>query len=209
MRAGVVAFLALMLAACSSSADHESRAAGTPSPSVVTLSPLPPPPSEPPTGRLYADLRQSSRDAALGRFEVWIANDTRRDLSPTLVRYTDPRFRGPVDGERLRLDPSRSERGYPLALPPRPACAHRPGRPRVLVRYAGRSVSLPVADEADVVARYVASRCQELAVHRVAGLRFADTVPVDHPGTGSTGTLTLVVTPTGARGHVLRLDSVG
>ena len=50
----------------------------------------------PPTGRLVADLRQSSRDAALGRMEVWIGNDTARDLTPTRITYTDPRFRRPV-----------------------------------------------------------------------------------------------------------------
>ena len=79
-----------------------------------------------------ADLRQSSRDAALGRMEVWIGNDTRHDVTPTRIRYTDPRFRAPVAGERLRLNPSRSERGYPLALPAVPACGrHRgPGRAR-------------------------------------------------------------------------------
>lgn len=217
MRASVAACVALVLTSCSSAgvagpgASPQPAPAPTPDPApgVVTLSPLPPPPSKPPTGRLYADLRQSSRDAALDRFEVWIANDTRRDVDPTLIRYTDPRFRAPVQGERLRLDPARSERGYPLALPDHPACGERPGRARVLVRQDGRSTLVPVTDEADVVARYVASRCLELAVGRVATLRFADTVPADHPGADSTGTLTLVVRPTGVLGHVLRLDSVG
>jgi len=212
VRAAVVACAALLLAACSSSPGTRGDAAdpaASPSPSVVTLSPLPPPPSRPLTGRLHADLRQSSRDAALGRFEVWVANDTRHDVDPSLIRYTDPRFRRAIDGERLRLDPSGSERGYPLALPARPACGRHPGRPLVLVRHAGRRVLVPVSDEADVVARYVASRCLELAVRRVAVLRFADTVPADHPGADSTGTLTLVVRPTGVPGHVLRLDSIG
>ena len=209
VRAAVTACAALLLAACSPAAEDRPHGATSPTPAVVTLSPLPPPPPQPLTGRLVADLRQSSRDAALGRFEVWIANDTRHGVDPTLVRYTDPRFRRPVDGQRLRLDPSRSERGYPLALPARPACGHHPGRPRVLVAYAGRRVTVPVSDEADVVARYVASRCLELAVRRVAELRWTDTVPADHPGADGTGTLTLVVRPTGTPGHVLRIDSVG
>jgi hypothetical protein len=70
-------------------------------------------------------------------------------------------------------------------------------------------VDLRVTDGNDIVARYVAGRCLELAVARVAGLAFADEVPTDHPGAGSTGTLTLVATPTGVPGHVLTVDSVG
>ena len=37
--------------------------------------------------------------------EVWIGNDTRRDVTPTRILYSDPRFRRPVPGERLRLTP--------------------------------------------------------------------------------------------------------
>ena len=201
--------LALLPAGCSSAGDPPPRADHTSAEPVPTLSPLPPPPRKPATGRLYADLRQSSRDAALGRMEVWVANDTRHDVTPTRIRYTDPRFRRPVAGERLRPDPARSERGYPVALPGRPACGRHPGRPRVTVSYDGRTVTLPVTDDNDVVARHVADRCLELAVEGVADLRFADRVPVDHPGPDSTGTLTLVVRPTGASGHVLQIDTVG
>ena len=81
--------------------------------------------------------------------EVWIDNDTLQDITPTRVTYSDPRFRGPVPGERLRLNPSRSERGYPLALPSRPACGRHGGAPRLTVTYAGRTVRLPVADDTD------------------------------------------------------------
>jgi hypothetical protein len=207
----VVAVLAAVVCctSCTAGSGAESGPAATPEPSVSTLTPIEPPPTAPPTGRLLADIRQSSRDAALGRMEVWIGNDTRHDVTPTRIRYTDPRFRRAVPGERLRLDPSRSERGYPLALPSHPACGHPRGRGRLRVTYDGRTVTLPVTDDNDVVARYVASRCLELAVDRVADLRFADRVPVDRPGEGSTGTLVLVARPTGVPGHVLRIDSVG
>ena len=149
--------------------------------------------------------------------EVWLGNDTLRGVTPTAIRYRDPRFHGPVAGERLRLDPSRSERGYPLPLPRRPACgvpASAPGaRPTVTVAYAvtgrpgTRRVTLPVGDDNDVVARYAAARCLELAVARVAPLSFEDAVPVS--ADGQTGTLTLVARPRGHPGHVLRVDTVG
>lgn len=200
---------ALLCGTACTGTDGAGPGAYPPEPSVPTLSPIRLPPKGPPTGRLYADLRQSSRDAALGRMEVWIGNDTRRDVTPTRITYTDPRFRRPVPGERLRLNPSRSERGYPLALPSVPDCGQRHGPGRLRVTYAGRTVTLPVTDDNEVVGRYVASRCLELAVDRVAPLRFADRVRVDRPGKGSTGTLVLVVRPTGVPGHVLRIDAVG
>ena len=149
--------------------------------------------------------------------EVWVANDTVREVTPTAIRYRDPRFRRPVSGERLRPNPARSERGYPLTLPRVPDCgvpaaAGTVGRrPTVTVSYrvagAGhRRATLRVTDDNDVVARYVAARCLELDVARVAPLAFADTVP--RSGDGGTGTLTLVARPTGLAGHVLRVDTV-
>jgi hypothetical protein len=209
LRAAIGVLLLGVLAAACGSGDEPSGAPSSPTTGVRTLTPLPPPPSEPPTGRLYADLRQSSRDAALGRMEVWLVNDTRHDVTPTRIRYSDPRFRRPVAGERLRPDPAGSERGYPLALPGRPACGQRHGAGRLSVTYAGRTVTLPVTDDNDIVARHSASRCLELAVARVADLRFADTVPTDPDGDGSTGTLTLVARPTGRPGHVLGIETVG
>ena len=205
------------LAGCG--AEPAAPRARTPSPTgVPTLTPISPPPRPPATGRLIADLRQSSRDAALGRMEVWVANDTLREVTPTVLRYRDPRFRRPVAGERLRADPARSERGYPLTLPRVPDCgvpaAARTATPAptVTVTYdvAGRGsrrATLPVTDDNDIVERYVAARCLELDVARVATLAFADAVPMS--GDGSTGRLTLVARPTGLAGHVLRVDSVG
>jgi hypothetical protein len=215
-----VGALVVVLSGCGSdpaAPGTTSRSSPSPSPTgVPTLAAITLPPPPPATGRLLADLRQSSRDVALGRMEVWIGNDTLRDVTPTAIRYHDPRFRGPVAGERLRIDPSRSERGYPLTLPRSPACgvpARAPvARPTVTVAYAvpgrpgTRRVTLPVSDDNDVVARYAAARCLELDVARVAPLSFADAVPVS--ADGQTGTLTLVARPRGRPGPVLRVDTV-
>jgi len=181
-----------------------------PTSSISTLTPIPMPSIGPPPGEIVADLRQSSRDAALGRFEVWIGNGLAKAITPTDIAYLDPRFRTPIPGERLRENPAGSERGYPLGLPGRPACDHDPvGSGTVTMTYAGRTVTLEVEDEADVVERYVTTRCFELAVDAVATLSFADEVPTDHEGEGSVGRLVLVATPSGRGSGTLRVDSVG
>ncbi len=179
---------------------------------TITLDPTPQPP---PTGRLYADLRQSSIDASLGRMQVWVRNDTVRDLVPTAIRYRDDRFPGVVVGTRLRLDPARSERGYPLQLPRRPDCSRALADPRqdtatgvVEVVTAGGTQRLPVEDEADVVARYVESRCEELDLAEVATLRWSDGVSVDRSVSPPVGQLVLVVVPSGRPGRELVIDSV-
>jgi hypothetical protein len=206
-RAGALAMSMLVLAGCGGS----TPAAGPdPSPSISTLTPLPMPDMGPPAGELVADLRQASRDSALGRFQVWIGNGLRREIHPTSVRYHDPRFRAAIPGERLRPNPSDAARGYPLALPSLPRCDVQPRSAApgsVTITFDGRQVRIPVEDEADVVARYVASRCLELAVSRVAELSFADRVPVDGSGEGSTGTLVLVARPTDRPGE-LTIDSI-
>ena len=43
----------------------------------------------------------------------------------------------------------------------------------------------------------------------MARIGFADRVPADRPGEGSTGVLTLVARPTGRPGHTLTIDTVG
>lgn len=214
MRGGVAAAgasLVLALTGCGGDDPSTTPASADDSPtsSISTLSPLPMPSMGPPPGEVVADLRQSSRDAALGRFQVWIGNGLDRDIDPSSVSYVDPRLPAPVPGERLRLIPSDSERGYPLALPPRPDCDDGGTRGEVTLTYGDRVVTLPVEDEADVVARYVATRCFELAVAAVAELSFADEVPVDQPGEGSVGTLVLEVRPAPRGDGVLRIDSVG
>ncbi len=190
-----------------------------PSAPVSTLTPLVVTPA-PPTGELRADLRQSSRDAALGRIEVWIDNGTPDDLRPTRIVYVDPRLRAPIEGQRLRDHPSGAERGFPLPLPARPRCGPGaesdtgPGeaRGRVRVTSADGTVTLPVADEARVLARFVAARCTELAVARAVGLSWADRVPVRpagaDPGPDSTAELVLRLRPTGRPGHVLRIVAI-
>ena len=207
--AGVL--LAVVPAGCADGSRDPSASAPAdpPSPSISTLSPLPMPSMGPPPGEIVADLRQSSRDAALGRFQVWIGNGLDRDVDPTAISYVDPRFPSPVAGERLRLNPSGSERGYPLALPPRPDCDADGTRGTVRMAYDDHEVTLDVEDEADVVARYVATRCFELDVTAVAEISFADEVPVDQPGEGSVGTLVLEVRPSGRGEGVLTIDSVG
>ena len=75
--------------------------------------------------------------------------------------------------------------------------------------YGGRTVSLPVADDNDIVARYVASRCLELAVDRVAVLRLRRPGARRRHREGQHRHPDAVARPTGVPGHVLRIDSVG
>jgi len=214
---GAVLALALVLAGCSSSAGDPGTAtpAAAPpapsTPSVRTLTPVPLPPPPPPSGRLLADMRQSSRDAAAGRMEVWVDNDTARTIRPRRITYTDPRFHGPLPGTRLRPVPSQSERGFQILLPRRPTCGHPRGSGTIEITYAagGRTTTrtVRVTDPTDVAGRYTGSRCLEIAVARVADLRWSDRVPWDGRQ-GSDSTLTLVVTPTGHPGPTLTVDSV-
>lgn len=193
----------------------------TPTPSdtgvpTITVSALPEPP---PTDTLIADMRQSSRDAAAGRMEVWIDNDTSTDVTPTRITYFDGRFRTPLEGERLREIPAQSTRGFQLPLPPRPTCGDSNEVEATLedplgsveITYGDVTETLPVADETDVAGRYTRARCLEIAIGRVATLSWADEVtdgdPKDAP-VGSDGTLTLVLDTTGTRGATLTIDTV-
>lgn len=218
-RAGAVAGVAALLltGACTGDGTGDAAPGGaTPSPSIRTLTPLPAPSEPPPSGTLVADLRQSSRDAAAGRFEVWIDNDTDAAVTPTRITYRDGRYRTPLPASRLREIPSRSSRGFQVAQPDRPACHGQEAasvtaaRVTVVYRTADgerRRVTVPVSDEAEVAGRHAASRCLELAVARVATLGWADTVPSTGE-VGSTGTLTLRIATTGRPGPTLVLDSV-
>jgi hypothetical protein len=202
--------LALLAAGCSSSdpGDAAPEAAPSPSRSIRTLSPLPMPTKPPPTGELVADMRQASRDAAVGRMQVWIYNDTADEVTPTSIRYSDPRFRAPLAGTRLeRPVPSQSERGFPLYLPARPACEHPRGTGTITVEHGGTSTTVEVEDSTDVAGRYATARCLELAIGEVADLSWDDDVPSSGE-VGDPGTLTLVVRPTGRSGPTLTIDTV-
>jgi hypothetical protein len=208
----------LALAACGD--DTTSRTA-EPTPSdtgvpTITVSALP---ETPPTGELIADMRQSSRDAAAGRMQVWIDNDTLEDVTPTRITYADPRFRTALRGERLREIPAQSTRGFPFYLPPRPTCGTSNDTPveldaplgTVTVEHAGGTETLEVADETDVAGRYTRARCLEIAIGDVATLSWADQVtegdPTETP-VGGEGELVLVLEPTGRPGPELTVDTV-
>jgi len=203
----------LLVGGCSGGDDSEATSPDSSSSStaIPTLSPLPYPEDPPPSGRLIADMRQSSIDVSLGRMQVWIDNDTTHDVTPTRITYRDPRLGRPLLGDNLRTDPAQSERGYPLYLPERPPCPASPGRAEIgilEIRYAGKVDRVRVTDPTDVVGRFLAVRCQELALAEVADLRWSDDVPDDGSGKGAVGTLTLLIRPTGEAGHELVVNRV-
>jgi len=207
----LLAAVLLTTAACGGD-DTTSAGPGpepSPSRSLYTLTPIPLPDPQPPTGKLIADMRQSSRDAAANRFEVWINNDTADTITPTKVTYSDGRFQTTLPGTRLRAIPSQSERGFPIYQPEQPACDSNARHGKVTVEYADKVVTVPVEDETDVVGRYTGARCLEIAVGKVAQLSWDDNVPPDEEGVvGTNGTLTLVVQTTGEPGHTLTIDTV-
>lgn len=202
----LVALLALPAVTGCSGGDA-AKVSAEPSRSIRTLTPLPLPPRPPATGRLYADMRQSSRDAAAGRMEIWIDNDTARRLRPTRIAYDDPRFHTTLSGTRLRSIPARSEVGFPIRLPGRPACDHPRGHGTVVVAHGTTTTTLRVADSTDVAGRYTRARCLEFRIDEVAGLSWSDDVPFSGTA-GDPATLTLLVEPSGKPGPALRIDTV-
>ena len=216
----LAAAVLLLTSACSSDAtgtddagadggaSSEGAASATP---VPTLSPLPIPPEPPPSDRLLADMRQSSLDAAAGQSEVWVDNDTLRDLVPVRITYSDPRLPRPVVLTRMRGMPAQAERGFPLALPDRPRCGvdAPPESGRVEVRTEdGATYRARVTDETDVIGRYVAARCGELRLRRVVDLSWSPSVFDGEPAQGDVGGLVLRLRPTGVPGRV-RILTVG
>ncbi|WP_028642711.1 hypothetical protein [Nocardioides sp. URHA0020] len=206
-RLGLALTCLILLAGCADDGSDAATPEPTASRSIRTLSPLPMPTQGPPTGNLVADMRQSSRDAAAGRMEVWIDNDTADTITPVRVTYRDPRFRTALAGTRLRAVPSQSERGFQLYLPPRPACDHPRGTGTVTVTYGDTTTTVPVEDSTDVAGRFTTARCLELAIGQVADLAWDDEIPFSGKA-GDPGTLTLVVRPTGEDGPDLVIDTV-
>jgi hypothetical protein len=208
--AALVPLFVAALTGCGGDDEPAAEPAAPATTPIPTLSPLPQPEDPPATGRLIADMRQSSIDVSLGRMQVWIDNDTNRDVTPTRIVYRDSRLPRPLIGDRLRTNPAQSERGYPLYLPARPRCDAPPGKGRgsLEVRYAGNVDRVRVQDPTDVVGRFLEVRCQELALAEVAGLSWSDDVADDGAGKGAVGTLTLFVRPTGVAGHELVIDRI-
>jgi hypothetical protein len=209
------AAVVLLAGACSGD-DGAPDTGPSPSPSassLFTLTPVTLPPEPPPSGKLKADIEQSSRDGAAGRFQVWVDNDTDTDITPTKVVYTDARFRTPLTGTRLRDIPSQARRGFQFLLPDRPACGRTAEHGTVTVDYTvggeQRRATVKVQDEADVVQRTTDARCLELTIDSIAKLSWADEVTADGDGgKGSVGTMTLVVDTTGEPGPTLVIDSI-
>jgi hypothetical protein len=210
--AGVLALL-VVLTGCGGDDNSEEAPSETASSStaLTTLSPLPYPEDPPPSGKLIADMRQSSIDVSLGRMQVWVDNDTTKDVTPSRIVYHDPRLAKPLIGDNLRTDPAQSERGYYLYLPAKPPCGNGPGKAEsgtLDVTYAGKVDRIPVTDPTDVVGRFLTVRCEELAIAEVADIRWSDEVPDDGSGEGAIGTLTMLITPTGVPGHELVIDRI-
>jgi hypothetical protein len=207
----------LMAAGCGGDdepgADEHAPPPASPSGSIRTLTPIPAPPEPPPSGTLIADIEQSSRDGAANRFQVWVDNDTDTPIRPDRVTYNDGRFRTPLPGTRLREIPSQSRRGFPIYQPERPDCDSVATSGTVTVDYTvggeHRRATVPVSDEADVIARIASARCLELTVQKIAHLSWADEVTASGDGgRGSVGTMTLVVDTTGRTGHTLVIDTI-
>lgn len=204
VRAASVALLGVVLAlatACGGSTSEAEPSApttppgSTPSPTAAFTVP-----AAAPSGRLEAEVQQSSRDALRGQFQVWLDNGAGAEVVPTALTYVDPRLTGTRNGERMRAAPPGSHRGFPADLGA-PACeAPTDGgtaAPYVVVATADGEERLEVADPARVIERYVAQRCLELAVADAATIAFGDGLRVTSAegGTGARADLDLVVTP--------------
>ena len=215
-RAAAVLPLLLLLAGCGGNDDDSSPAAGpeaSPSKSIYTLTAIPMPPKPPPSGKLIADIEQSSRDGAANRFQVWIDNDTDATITPTKVTYQDDRFRAALPGTRLRDIPSQARRGFPIYQPDHPACARTADGGTVTVEYTvdgeHKSETVAVSDEAEVIQRLASAACLELGIEKIAHLSWADEVTASGDGgKGSVGTMTRVIDTTGKPGPTLVIDSI-
>lgn len=203
------AVVLLQAVGCSSAPSPSGRQV-EPVPSVIrTLTPLPVPPPPPASGELYADLRETSRDRALSRFQVWITNDTTHAVHPRRVQLVDPRLFGPRGAERMRTIPARSERGFPIVVPNGARCDVRAKDPRIQVVTRRGSQTVDVADPVGIIETLVRQLCLEQSLEAVAKLRFLNHVPADGGGGLNANALLLLrVTPVGAPGHRLVIKTV-
>ena len=161
------------------------------------------------SGTLTAELQQSSRDVALGRFQVWITNGLPRGIKPRRIVYQDALLTRPVLGGRLRPIPSGAYRGYTLDLV-EPVCGQTPGKATVTVTYDDDVETFPVDDETGVVERWADERCDEIAVERIADLEWTSGIEVQGSGSDAVALFRLTATPTGrAGGGELTVDTVG
>ena len=137
---------------------------GSPSlPAPVKTLTLLPMPEKTLSGTLTAELQQSSRDVALGRFQVWITNGFDHEIEPRRIVYKDDLLTRPVLGGRLRPIPSGSYRGYTLDLV-EPICGGEEKGATVSVDLGEDVLSVPVEDETSVVGRWSKERCAERAI---------------------------------------------
>ena len=197
----------LVLGGCASSGS-ESAAPSAPSSSPVKTLTMLPAPEKTLSGELTAELQQSSRDVALGRFQVWITNGLQEEIRPRRIVYRDALLTRPVEGERLRAIPSGSYRGYPLELI-EPTCGGEEAGATVTVFYGpmAESVEIPVDDETQVVGRWSKERCAERAIERVAALEWSPGMRIEGSGADAVALFRLTAHPTGRDGS-FTIDTV-
>ena len=198
-RAFVGALLGVLVLGGCASSGSESAAPSSPSSSPVKTLTMLPAPEKTLSGELTAELQQSSRDVALGRFQVWITNGLQEDIRPRRIVYRDALLTKPVEGERLRGIPSGSYRGYPLELI-EPTCGGEEAGATVTVFYGGESVEIPVDDETQVVGRWSKERCAERAIERVAALEWSPGMRIEGSGADAVALFRLTAHPTGRDG---------
>lgn len=189
------------------SSGQSSSQSSSPSPKEIIT--LPPPPERTLSGTLTAELQQSSRDVALGRFQVWLTNGLDHEIDPTRIVYRDAQLSRPVLGGRLRTIPSGSYRGYPLDLI-EPNCGAKRAKQAVTVTFDGTTKTFPVYDETGVVDRWSHQRCDEIAVERVATLEWTPGIRVEGSGADAVALFRLTATPAGrSPDSTVTVDTVG
>ena len=210
--------LALLTLAGCSSGDGGSDVTGGPlttaspsasagaSPSPVKTLTLLPAPSTTLSGTLTAKLQQSSRDVALGRFQVWITNGLDRQITPRRIVYRDALLTRPDVAGRLRPIPSGSYRGYTLDLI-EPTCGGHETGATVTVAYGAEVAEVPVEDETSVVGRWSKERCAELVVDRIAPLEWSPGIRVQGKGSDAVALFRLTARPAG-HGGSYTIDTV-